>query len=212
MGTKERRERDRLRRREDILTAARTVLVEKGYESATIDEVARAAELAKGTIYLYFASKEDIYVSILDEGLDLLTRLVLDSYQDSADPLMNLLAALDAGIRFETEYQYSDEFALLKKVGMTNAVPALFQQRFDEKIGQIATHVQEILEEGIVQGKFRSLPTREAAFLLLTMSHSCSQVVDFMAHSEMECRTNADSCEAVQQIFHDLISNSVMAH
>ena len=44
----------------------------KGLRDTTIDDIARAAELARGTIYLYFESKEEIYATVLEEGMDML--------------------------------------------------------------------------------------------------------------------------------------------
>lgn len=67
----ERREREKAQRREDILQAAREVfLKEGGLFRATIDDVAAQAQISKGTIYLYFESKEVILALLLLEGLD----------------------------------------------------------------------------------------------------------------------------------------------
>ncbi len=52
---------DREARRQAILQAARQVFARKGFEPATLEAVAREAGLAKGTLYLYFKNKEDLY-------------------------------------------------------------------------------------------------------------------------------------------------------
>ncbi len=64
MSISTRREREKERRREDILQAAQQVFVRSGYQRATMDEVAQEAELSKGTLYLYFKSKFEIYVEL----------------------------------------------------------------------------------------------------------------------------------------------------
>src|SRR4030095_6053518 len=64
-----RRERDRLRRRTDILLAAEDVFAAKGYHNASIEEIARAAEYATGTVYLYFKDKEALYVELFEEKI-----------------------------------------------------------------------------------------------------------------------------------------------
>ena len=69
-GTASRRERERAQRRDDILQAARTVFFERGFHTATVDDVAVAAEVSKGTVYLYFDTKETILAHLLLEGLD----------------------------------------------------------------------------------------------------------------------------------------------
>ncbi|MBN1415071.1 MAG: TetR/AcrR family transcriptional regulator [Bacteroidales bacterium] len=64
MGIIERRKREKERRRNDILDAAEKVFFKKGIEQSTMDDVAAKAELSKGTIYLYFKSKEELYFAI----------------------------------------------------------------------------------------------------------------------------------------------------
>ncbi len=65
-----RRERERLLRRQEILRAARKVFGARGYERATLDEVAREAEFAKGTLYSYFASKADLFAELVEHEFD----------------------------------------------------------------------------------------------------------------------------------------------
>ncbi len=57
-------------RRAEILDAARTVFASKGFEVATIDDIALATGVAKGTIYLYYPSKREIYWAALRAGVD----------------------------------------------------------------------------------------------------------------------------------------------
>lgn len=88
MGLEERRNKERLARRNQILKAARKLFFDKGYKSITIDHIARKAELSKGAVYLYFKSKEEIYIQIL----------LADIYkfnQKVAAPLDNQLSASD---------------------------------------------------------------------------------------------------------------------
>ena len=64
MGVAERREREREQRRKDIIDAAERVFFGKGPLEATMDDVAAEAELSKGTLYLYFAGKDELYLAI----------------------------------------------------------------------------------------------------------------------------------------------------
>ena len=68
--TATRREREKAQRREDILQAAREVFFERGIHHATVDEVAEQAQVSKGTVYLYFDTKETILAHLLVEGLE----------------------------------------------------------------------------------------------------------------------------------------------
>jgi AcrR family transcriptional regulator len=64
MGIKERKEREREMRRQQIMVAAKRVFTQSGYEKSTMEDIAREAELSPGTIYLYFKSKDELYASL----------------------------------------------------------------------------------------------------------------------------------------------------
>jgi AcrR family transcriptional regulator len=64
MGIQERKERERERRRQQIIVAAKRVFSEKGFSKATMEDIAKEAELSPGTIYLYFKNKDELYASL----------------------------------------------------------------------------------------------------------------------------------------------------
>ncbi|MFH5832519.1 TetR/AcrR family transcriptional regulator [Halalkalibaculum sp. DA384] len=72
MGTEERKAREKERRRNTIIDAAEQVIFSKGLEQATMEEIAEKAELSKGTLYLYFKNKNDLYIAICERGSNLL--------------------------------------------------------------------------------------------------------------------------------------------
>lgn len=72
MGTQERKKREKERRRNAIIDAAEEVIFSKGLEQATMTEIARQAELSKGTLYLYFKNKDELYMAITQRGSDIL--------------------------------------------------------------------------------------------------------------------------------------------
>ncbi|PKN76653.1 MAG: hypothetical protein CVU52_03775 [Deltaproteobacteria bacterium HGW-Deltaproteobacteria-10] len=71
MGLTERREKEKDNRRMLILNCARTLFFERGFKEVTVDEIAKCSELGKGSIYLYFNSKEEIYAQLLLNDLDI---------------------------------------------------------------------------------------------------------------------------------------------
>lgn len=64
MGIQERKEREKERRRQQIIVAAKRVFSEKGFSKATMEDIAKEAELSPGTLYLYFKNKEELYASL----------------------------------------------------------------------------------------------------------------------------------------------------
>ena len=69
--TAKRREREKLQRRDDIIRVATDLFADKGFSATTIDEIAKSAELSRGTIYLYFKNKEDLYEAVCIETIKL---------------------------------------------------------------------------------------------------------------------------------------------
>lgn len=69
-GRTERARRQRLERRSQILTAALSVFAERGYHGTGVADIIRAARVARGTFYLYFASKRALFDQVLDDLLD----------------------------------------------------------------------------------------------------------------------------------------------
>lgn len=84
MGIQERKERDFTRREQEILQAALSLFNRDDWQSVTIEEVAQASEIGKGTIYKHFSSKEDIYA-----------RLALTFNRKLLERLRNIDADLD---------------------------------------------------------------------------------------------------------------------
>jgi TetR/AcrR family transcriptional regulator len=68
LGTTERKQREKIRRQESIIDAAELVILDRGFEAATMDEIAEKAELSKGTLYLYFKNKTALYLAICLRG------------------------------------------------------------------------------------------------------------------------------------------------
>jgi AcrR family transcriptional regulator len=80
--TTSRRKKEKEDRKEAILAAAREVFFEQGIRHATVDDIATRAEVAKGTVYLYFETKETILAHLLLEGLDTLGQQLEAAYDE----------------------------------------------------------------------------------------------------------------------------------
>jgi AcrR family transcriptional regulator len=103
MGTLERREREKRQRRELIVRAARKQFRKNGYDGTTMPAIAAAAELAPGTLYLYFPSKQALYAELLHEGYDVLEQRFREAVAGRAAPRAQAAALIDAFFAFARE-------------------------------------------------------------------------------------------------------------
>jgi TetR/AcrR family fatty acid metabolism transcriptional regulator len=77
-------------KRKKILQAATKVFARNGFYHSKVSEIAREADVADGTIYLYFKNKEDILISIFEESMDQILTLVREEIDKEADALTRL--------------------------------------------------------------------------------------------------------------------------
>jgi TetR/AcrR family transcriptional regulator len=118
MGIAERREREKLQRQQDILNAAEKIIFSKGLNHATMDEVAEEAELSKGTLYLYFKSKEEVYLAITHRGLIILGSMFREAVKVHVSGLEKVFRLGMAFYHFSR--QYPDHFNALSYYELKN--------------------------------------------------------------------------------------------
>lgn len=97
MGVPERRQRGKVERREEILAAAERVFVRKGIMSSTMEDIAREAELSKGALYLYFQSKDELFLTIAIRALTEFEARYREAVTSPANE--SGFIALEAGLR-----------------------------------------------------------------------------------------------------------------
>ena len=104
MGIAERKEREKQQRREDIIRAAERVFFSRGFHEATMDDIADQAELSKGTLYLYFKSKEDLHTEVAHKATSMLTSAMDGIEKMEGNAIEKLVAMGRATIRFSRQY------------------------------------------------------------------------------------------------------------
>lgn len=85
-----RRERERIRQRQEILETALKLFSEKGYHHVSMHEIASTAEFAIGTLYKFFSNKEDLYKALIMEQADRFHSALTTAIESSQDPVEQL--------------------------------------------------------------------------------------------------------------------------
>lgn len=197
MGTKERRQRERLARREQILESAKEVFGERGFLNTTIEEVAQRAELAVGTLYRYFQSKEELYVSILFEAMALFYGHI-ETVQASGKPPDEQLR--DIWIFFYDFYveqpEYYKAFMFLHNEGLQEVISPDTLDAINRRAGENFSLVGQIVQAGVEAGIYRSdLDTRAVVDVLWSTLMGMVQLVE----TRRNLGVRADMLEALHQ-------------
>jgi AcrR family transcriptional regulator len=100
MGTKERREREKLQRRQQIIDAAEQCYREYGFDGSTMDNIAEKAELSKGTLYLYFENKQEIFWALGLQASNELAETLAQDLEQYPTGMAKLQAINDRVISF----------------------------------------------------------------------------------------------------------------
>jgi AcrR family transcriptional regulator len=101
-----RKERDRQVRKTDILSAAEQVFALKGYEKATIQDIASQAQYAAGTVYLYFKDKDELYLSMLEDKVSEMMSVVVQKTSGIKDAGKKLKLFIETSIDFFEKDRY----------------------------------------------------------------------------------------------------------
>ncbi|MGE5258387.1 MAG: TetR/AcrR family transcriptional regulator [Hyphomicrobiales bacterium] len=156
MGIQERKEREKERRRQQIMVAAKRVFSEKGFNKATMEDIAQEAELSPGTLYLYFKNKEELYASLSLRILQyLLLRIEHVNAMKPAGPDDRLKALMEA---MYDVYEFDpliiiNMFHLQSSDTLKNLTPQLLEEIKDLTSKSLGSIVQ-IFKEGVAKGLF----------------------------------------------------------
>lgn len=146
MGIAERKEREKKQRRNDILLAAENIFFGENGENKTMDDVAKEAELSKGTLYLYFKNKTDLFYAIAEKGVGILTKSLVKISNLRSKGKEHLSDIGDEFIRFVEDYPH--HFELILRFEITRP-----QTKLDNEKYLLMEPALKVLKESIVRGQ-----------------------------------------------------------
>lgn len=174
MGIHERKEREKEQRREEILNAAQAVFFEKGLANATMDEIAEKAELSKGTLYLYYASKEDLYLAVMVRGFDVLHEMCLKTVETSPSPAEAVWNLGKTYFEFyEQHLNFFRMFYFLQSPTLHKQVSPDMMEACNGQTNKTWKLVIDLFQRGIDEGQFRKdVNPVEASVILWSSANS----------------------------------------
>ena len=153
-------------RPQEILEAALAVFAEKGFSAARMEDISRRAGVTKGTIYLYFESKEALFKALVRESLTPTITAVIEralAYQGSSrDLLIMVLSTVGNFIR-------TSDRVVLPKIVIAEAgnFPELVRFYRAEIIDKGLGLLEQVVARGIARGEFRNIDPKHVARLCI---------------------------------------------
>ena len=133
--------------------------MEKGYYETSIDEIAARVGIAKGTVYLHFASKEDLVVALFQQD----TQKFLQVVEETIASAQTARAKMEAILRFLYAGFFSKRIQLFHSIYQISELRKIFVEKkgcMGQVWEQLSTRISSILEEGKAAGEFdTSIPT-----------------------------------------------------
>jgi len=159
-------------RRREILAAAIKAFGKKGFAATSVDDIAAAAKIAKGTLYLYFRSKEDIYATAVQQAIRQLQTVVAERVA-ATDGVRNKLA-ITIAIRLEFWLDHQNLYRLIITVGR--------EQKHRRQTNDVLRAGHDafvtILQEAVAIGEIKSQPYEafdSLAWAILDMIRGCNE-------------------------------------
>ncbi|WP_156807466.1 TetR/AcrR family transcriptional regulator [Effusibacillus pohliae] len=142
-----------------IFQAAIDIFSERGFDRATMDDIAARANVAKGTIYYHFKSKEDLFLFLVEEGIDLLREAVHEQIRPDMTGKQKLEAAIRQQIEFFGEYR---DFCIIMLREAWGAEQR--QKEFRKMLTEYTKLLEGLIAQGIAEGSFIKTDPESAAW------------------------------------------------
>lgn len=203
MGTEERKAREKERRRNQIIDAAEEIIFSKGLKDATMDEIAEEAELSKGTLYLYFKNKNELYLGITQRASDILNDRFTEVFASTHDHTGIELIRLLGETYLDFVRNNPDYFKAFKYYESLSNVEELQESEFaqccEENRREGLNYMVRALQIGMQDGTIDdSYNPKELAVIILsstrgitTMTHMHGMGHHFEVLDEMEVKVGS---------------------
>ncbi len=156
-------------RRSEILAAALKVFCRKGYENSRMDDVAAQAKIAKGTLYLYFKSKEEIYTAAMQEAIEQFETLAEERLSSIDNPQAQFRTLVEVRLGFWEEQK--GLYRMLLTVGRTKQ----HGRQTQTFVRNLALRFRAIMQAAMDRGEIAEQPLDPLAFALVDMMRGVTE-------------------------------------
>jgi AcrR family transcriptional regulator len=152
-----------------IAQAAKAVFAERGYQGATLEEIAQRAGMSKATIYIYFKNKDDLFLQVVEELVNMAMAITAEEAATSKPPIEKLYAMVRNKMEFYERERDFFRIYLNEKHGLEIAPKDPHKQALREMYLQGVQTLAKVIQEGMDVGVLRPMDSRRLAFFLQEM-------------------------------------------
>jgi AcrR family transcriptional regulator len=152
-----------------IARAAREVFAARGYQGATLEEIAQRAGMSKATIYIYYKNKDDLFLHVVEELYNAVTASTVQEADTPKPPRDKLYGIVRSKMEFFEHERDLFRIYLSEKQGLEVAPKDPHKLALRNMYLQGVQTLGKVLQEGIDAGIIRPLDSRRLAFLLQDM-------------------------------------------
>ncbi len=146
------RERKKIEKRQRILDAAIKVIAKNGFQGTTVAEVAAEAQVADGTIYLYFQNKDDLLITIFEETMDRFIAQGLEVIANMPTPLDKLKSIVDLHL---TSLGSNEDLAAVFQIELRHSIHTM-KQFSQTKLRDYFQIIESTIEDAQKAGQIRA--------------------------------------------------------
>lgn len=156
---------DRQARRAQVLRHAKRIFARKGYHRTNVADIIARARIARGTFYLYFRNKRELFEELLEQALHELTERIqrIQMAPDQPSPVDQLRANLRRVVNFVLAERELTDILLNHSVGFDRELDTRIREFYD----RIAEKIQRSLDLGVQMSLVRECETRAVAYCIL---------------------------------------------
>ena len=168
----QRKQREYEARREEILFAAERKFAQNGFFKTSMAEIAEDAQFAMGTVYRFFKSKEDIYISLVEAKVEELLRLLEEATQSRLPAQEKLRAVIQVKLAFADQNRAFFRIYVSEWSGFEWTVKSAFGERVWKRYLAQIDLVANLIKEGIKTGEFRKVNPKDTSLAFHGMLNS----------------------------------------
>lgn len=159
---------NKMEKKDLILKAATRIISEKGYSSATIDEITKKAGVGKGTFYLYFKDKSELFFSIIEKEFDNLIQDIVKAVEGMDDFFEKLKKGIEMYLLYHQKNYFLFKILIQEKPFMKKKN---FENFWEDFFSRWA-FIKEGIRQQIKEGRIKNMDPDDIIYSLLGIIHS----------------------------------------